>query len=78
LQTTKQGGPGKQSLFSSAKKIIQVLNVKVIGILSTESSLGKQTDRQCKFMKYIGKNVFDVESEESYKEANCFVAISDL
>lgn len=41
LQTTKQGGPGKQSLFSSANKIIQVLNVRVIGILSIEASLGK-------------------------------------
>lgn len=41
LQATKQGGPGKQSLSSLANKIIQALNVRVIGILSTGASLGK-------------------------------------
>lgn len=41
VQTARQGGLGKQSLFSSANNISQVLNVGAIRTLSIEAFLGK-------------------------------------
>lgn len=42
VQTTRQGGPGKQNLFSPSNSIIQVLNIRVIRTLSIEHFLGNR------------------------------------